>query len=151
MKRWLAPIFVVGTFAQGQTSPDSFKYRVAVALEIDDATVKDRAISVIDRELRALGDVVVVDEKPRYKIDIVGVQTQSQSGLPTGYAFAVAFYRSYNLVPVQGVLKASKPASSSGADYLKWADGMSELWDAPSKANLAISLSIYTGRCAGIL
>jgi hypothetical protein len=64
MKRWLAPIFVVGTFAQGQTSPDSFKYRVAVALEIDDATVKDRAISVIDRELRALGDVVVVDEKP---------------------------------------------------------------------------------------
>jgi len=44
--------------------------------------------STLARELRALGDILVVESDPSYRVKIVGLDTHNVSGRPTGYAMS---------------------------------------------------------------
>lgn len=94
--QFLRATLLLAMCAPGLLCQDTFKYRVAVNIVIDGEGIKYQASSLINRGLRAIGDVVVVDEKPTYRIDVIGVQLRG-AGLAVGYAFAANFQKSYDL------------------------------------------------------
>ena len=51
--------------------------------------IKNDIISYISRELRSLGDVVVVDSQPNYTISIVALNSRNKANEDIGYAFSV--------------------------------------------------------------
>ena len=69
------------------------KIPVLVNFNTDDAAFKDRVMSAVNRELRNLGDVVLVPDWSAYSyaIDIVGVETKKISGRNVGFALAVNY------------------------------------------------------------
>lgn len=79
----LATLCSISALAQ-QQHQDKPTYRVAVIMEAKDE-IKNEITSYINRELRSLGDIVIVDEDsdPEYKISLVVLSTRA------GYAGSV--------------------------------------------------------------
>src|SRR5215467_1700638 len=62
--------------------------RVSVDVSAKDE-IKNEIISYAGRELRSLGDIVIVESKPNYRISIVAITTHNQANQETGYALSV--------------------------------------------------------------
>src|SRR5271165_5993948 len=52
-----------------------FSARVQLVVQSDDVALKNQITSFIGRELRGLGDAVVVDDKPLFLISVVAYKT----------------------------------------------------------------------------
>jgi hypothetical protein len=76
-----------GALASG-TSDSHFSARVRVTVTADES-IKGMVSSYLNRELRSLGDVELVDDNPEYEIRFLAVETKSLSGQKTGVAFSV--------------------------------------------------------------
>ena len=85
MKRLLrSPLFLLllttNVFAQDN------QFRVQVRITAD-SSLESRIGSIVRRELRALGDVVITDTNPEYKIEIIAMQLETgATKRVTGYA-----------------------------------------------------------------
>ena len=93
-------IFVFGLSAlageQEFTLPQKW-IKVRVTVSASDS-MKREALSFLTRELRALGDVEVVDTAPSYQIEVVALETSSRaSTVPTGYAVSAIVTSPVNL------------------------------------------------------
>jgi hypothetical protein len=91
---------------------EPFKYPVSLDIRASDEALKNRIMSIVTGGLRALGDVAVVDEKPRFLIHIVGV------GNTLSYGLAVEFTERYDLVAtwhffLERVLPSASQATST--------------------------------------
>jgi len=74
------------SFAE-ETKPN-FKVRLSISADED---IKQKAESYLSRELRSLGDVTIVDSGDEYKICIIVLQHESESGTLLGYSISVVF------------------------------------------------------------
>jgi hypothetical protein len=82
-------VFLIFVFALSALADDQEKLiKVRVRVSAPDS-MKPEALSFLTRELRALGDVKVVDTAPQYQIDVVALEISSRaSTVPTGYAIS---------------------------------------------------------------
>lgn len=81
-----------GGVVSAQSEQQSFSIRVQVSVEAESETVTSKIVSYVNRELRSLGDVVVTDNEPRYRIGIVVLEGAFVSGTRTGgIAFSTVF------------------------------------------------------------
>lgn len=101
MKRLLAfsvLIFIIG-FIGNAYAPDVKKFKVCVFVSApeEDKTEKDIIESHLKRELRALGDVVIVDEEDDWqfhiKVSILGINYKDGRKTPDTSIAAVMFRR----------------------------------------------------------
>ncbi len=67
-----------------QAEQQNFSIRVQVSVKTKNETVKSKIVSYVSRELRSLGDVVVTDHGPHFRLRIVAVEVAFVSGTPTG-------------------------------------------------------------------
>ena len=70
--------------------PPKFSATVQLLLQCDDAPLKSQFTSYLSRELRSLGDVAIVEEKPDFQISaiIMTIQTREDES-PRGFVIAV--------------------------------------------------------------
>jgi hypothetical protein len=73
-----------GGVVSAQTEQQSFSIRVQVSVEAENETLTSKIVSYLNRELRSLGDVVVTDHEPQYKLYIVALEGEFTSGTQTG-------------------------------------------------------------------
>ena len=79
-----APVPARRVGAQPQTI-----YPVYLDVTARDPVTQTKIISAVSRELRKLGDISVVEDKPVFDVHIVAIETKNQAGAETGLAFAV--------------------------------------------------------------
>lgn len=114
-----------------QTRP---KWSATASLDISaTGDLKDRISSVFSRELRALGDVTIVSEKPDYEISINAMEVSNKSGVKSGWAMSVVvvrhFYLDYLLKDIiakeetKAVLKLYLDDSASTVKQGLWSGG----------------------------
>jgi hypothetical protein len=70
--------------------PKSSKWEARVRLDIDvePNDFKSELTSYLSRELRALGDITIVQDNPTYFVHVLGFDTTLRSGARAGYTFA---------------------------------------------------------------
>ena len=92
----LAATFVLFANAQQLNLPQKW-IRVSVAVSAPE-TMRSETISFLTRELRALGDVEIVEDTPTYRVEVVALETASRASTePTGYAISAIVTRPVNL------------------------------------------------------
>lgn len=64
------------TPASTQTDAEKFSVRVQVEVRANES-IKSQILSYVNRELRSLGDVMLTDNSPRYRIEIVALDLAS--------------------------------------------------------------------------
>ena len=80
--------------------------RVLVRVDAANITLHDRLDSEIRRELRRLGDVVVVDRGHDFTLEVVALVTSNQGGAATGHAISAVFldHTALNLLVTQNMV-----------------------------------------------
>ena len=71
-------------------------FRVAVIVSCEDKNLKEYIESHIKRELRAIGDVVIVLDKPQTTINIVAIKNKIEN-IDIGYSMAVTIVKTVDL------------------------------------------------------
>jgi len=66
-----------------------FSARVQVDLQCGDEIMRSDMSSYINRELRSLGDVTVVDTEPQWTLHIIAYEMKTKGGQPTGVAVSL--------------------------------------------------------------
>jgi len=74
--------------------PDSRVFRIHVGVG-GDPNITSLITSYITRELRSIGDIVVVDSKPDYKLIIVVIEDKTTSGKKIGFSLAMTILEYY--------------------------------------------------------
>ena len=82
-----AVVLLMVSTATSQSTPPAYTARVNMHVTGEGAT-ESIVGSYIARELRALGDVVITDQNPRYDLSIVVIKTTNQAQNPIGYAIS---------------------------------------------------------------
>jgi hypothetical protein len=78
-------------------------------------SIKREALIFLTLELRALGDVEVVDTAPRYQIEVVALETSSRaSTVPTGYAVSAIVTSPIDLSLLKFLFKQGGQADNAG-------------------------------------
>jgi hypothetical protein len=88
-------VFIMGlSFSTGADAREKIQIRVQIMVQAD-ADIQ----SAIEKQLRqgfqALGDVIVVNEKPDFEIRVIAMESMSKEKEKTGIALATAFLRPY--------------------------------------------------------
>jgi hypothetical protein len=128
-------------------SPQPFQYRVKLRLEAKQTEPYfSVASSSLNRELRNLGDVAVVEEDPMYEIVVVPMKATNQGGWSTGYALAATFLVRFNLTESKDVLKHLTPKhfEVAGLTVMDWAKATA-LASLPSEINGFVTTGLYLG------
>ena len=84
-----------GGVVSAQAEQQSFSVRVQVSVQAENESVTSKIVSYVSRELRSLGDVVVTDHEPKFRLRILAVELFA-SGTPTGsIAFATVLIKPF--------------------------------------------------------
>ncbi len=68
-------------------------YRVAIEVTLQDEELKERVTMYLRNELRRLGDVVVTDDEPEYKLYAMVTEMRTSSGGRIAYVLGVSVTR----------------------------------------------------------
>jgi hypothetical protein len=130
-----------GSIGSAQTSAsEPFKIPVSLDVTASDEALKDRVISLVSVGLRALGDVVIVDDRPRFLIHIVGV------GNRFSYGLAVEFTQRYDLMPTwRFFLDHVLPPGSSRASTKEMAEATNPLIFMAKAGEAHLAVNVYRG------
>jgi hypothetical protein len=90
-----------------QADPYKWEARVKVECGGSDSSIKNEVLSYINRELRELSGVVVVNSDPEYEISIIPAEPRLENGRSVGYVLSVVITQ-----------KVSTSASEFLIDYL---------------------------------
>jgi hypothetical protein len=108
MKRIFIFIALCATWTvqtQAQT-PEPFKYRIKLTIEgKPDEDYRSRLESALNRELRNLGDAVVVESDPWWELIVIPLKLKNQGGYSPGYALSWVFIKHFNLTESHQVAK----------------------------------------------
>ena len=78
------------TTTQDKSSSQFEKFSARVQVIVDtDGQLGDDIKSYLNRALRSLGDVIITDNKPDYRVKIVALEEQAGDGTKLGYALSV--------------------------------------------------------------
>lgn len=99
MKRLLILLIVVVAFtlvitATSQEQPDP-RFRVRVSVSANE-NIKGLITSYINRELRSLRDVEIVDKDPRWLLEVVAVEISTKGGYKSGVALSVVVLKKFD-------------------------------------------------------
>ena len=72
------------------------KFVARVKLSVSGSeNIKDEVVSYLSRELRALGDVVIVEQDARWELSVIVMELASRGGSKNGLAFSVVVIRPF--------------------------------------------------------
>jgi hypothetical protein len=83
----LSAVAILPSFAQTQPNEVTPKYSANVQLVVacDDESLKNQFTSFLSRELRSLGDIVLVGENPDYIMEVTVMKAITVGGTATGF------------------------------------------------------------------
>jgi hypothetical protein len=91
---YFVALFCFPTYAAEINNPQfSAKVKVSVSAPDD---IKDLVSSYLNRELRSLNDVEIVDNNPDWEIEIVAMELKTVSGYKNGIAISTVILSPYN-------------------------------------------------------
>jgi hypothetical protein len=94
--------------AQQQIKPT---YRVSLEVSAKDE-IKPTIVSYVSRELRALGDILIVESEPEYLISIVAMQPKNKAGNSMGYVISTVVTSHMSLSLTQLLIHGCKDAET---------------------------------------
>ena len=99
MKRLLIFLIAVVAFtlvitATSQEQPDP-RFRVQVSVSANE-NIKGLITSYINRELRSLRDVEIVDKDPRWRLAVVALETSTKGGYKSGVALSIVVLEKFD-------------------------------------------------------
>ena len=86
--------FSVTAYA-ADTSRSKFSAKVKVSVTAE-GNIKNRVSSYLNRELRALNDVELVETNPEWEISVIAMELKSVGGTKTGFALSTVILISYD-------------------------------------------------------
>jgi len=92
-------------------------FRVAVIVSCEDKNLKEYIESHIKRELRAIGDVVIVLDKPQTTINIVAIKNKIEN-IDIGYSMAVTIVKTVDLSFLNNFYKPISETVSEMTPYV---------------------------------
>ena len=99
MKRLLIFLIAVIAFTLGVTAtsqhPAEHRFRVQVAVTADE-NIKGLITSYINRELRSLRDVEIVDKDPRWLLAVVAMEVSTKGGYKPGVALSIVVLEKFD-------------------------------------------------------
>lgn len=81
----LALMILCAIFGFAQESKPNYRVSVNVSSKEE---IKSNVVSYVSRELRALGDILIVDSEPQYRISIIAMRAESRAGNSMGYVIS---------------------------------------------------------------
>jgi len=124
---------------------EPFQARIKVSVSADD-DMTNQIVSLVTRELRSLGDVLIVETKPDYILHVVALKTELKGGYPTGHAMSVVVGR---LVSPQFPSSQESAASSEFMDKLKASTSRKQYekfaWEAAERQALPLQHRLLVG------
>jgi hypothetical protein len=103
------PLVLIGLLGSAQ---NSLKWGARVRVDVDPSDIDSELISHLARQLRALGDISIVEDKPDYIIKVVSITNKTESGKIASYT---AFYGVYTPVPIDALeILAMRDKSMTG-------------------------------------
>lgn len=121
---WVLLVAAAASPCLAHSAPFHFRIEVSVSAKSND--VRDRVSSYLDRELRSLGDVALVDDHPSYEIEVVALKIKNRNGFSAGYALSTVvvqpFYSTFLLALVKSPAKGFVRRATSNLYYqpLQW-------------------------------
>jgi len=108
-----------------QVTPE-FRVRAMISATDD---IRNEVASCINRELRSLGDVTLVDENPTNELQLVAMSVHNRGGTTTGVVFAAAVLQPMRAY-VEVFRQSFAPSEEQNAmlDYLAWSVTVEDLW-----------------------
>jgi hypothetical protein len=101
-RRWFQSIVVLGAIVAlnlsahaADTHKPRFSVKVKVSLSSDDS-IMTSVSSYLNRELRSLGDVELVDNDPEWVIFVLALEIKREARRTNGVALSTVFIRSFN-------------------------------------------------------
>lgn len=82
--------------AQTPQAPPKYSATVQLVVKSDDDALRSQVTSFLSRELRSLGDITIVDEKPFFLINVLVYKTHDMGGATIGFAMATHISRPLN-------------------------------------------------------
>jgi hypothetical protein len=74
---------------QPKDSPPKFSATVQLSITCDDALLKSQITSYLSRELRSLGDITIVDERPDFMIAAIAMTLTPENESDKGFVIAI--------------------------------------------------------------
>jgi len=101
-RRWFQSIIVLGAIAvlslaayAADTPNPRFSAKVKVSVGGEES-IKSSVSSYLNRELRSLGDVEIVDDNYEWAINITALENKIVGGKKSGFTIAAIFIQSFN-------------------------------------------------------
>lgn len=98
---------VVLCFIHPATAASEIRFRINVNIS-GDPTTENLVRSYANRELRAIGDVDLVDKKSDWLLSIICFQLETKSGYPSGVAVSVVITECYPNAAIVSLLPSEK-------------------------------------------
>jgi hypothetical protein len=85
-------LFLASIFVTPLRAADKINCRVQFKISAAE-NIRGVVTSYLSRELRALGDIDIVEDDPWFILSVIAVATSNRAGNPTGYTFSVVVER----------------------------------------------------------
>lgn len=86
-------------------APTAKTYRITLDVSADEA-IKGEIVSYLSREWRSLSDVVLVDNAPEFRIEIIAMAIHEKGGSTLGYMLSMVVAKPRNPAMVRGAISA---------------------------------------------
>ena len=120
--KFLAIVFMMGfIFLNIAEGLEKVLIRVRVMVQAD-ADIQSSIESQLKRDLRALGDVILVNENPDFEIRVIAMESMTKEKEKTGIAFATVFLRPYVRSGIPEMISSrckGDPESNRAAGHLQ--------------------------------
>ncbi len=107
---FISLVLSIDAYAAGTSNP-RFSARVKVTVTASD-NIKSNIVSYLNRELRSLNDVELVDTKPDWEICVLALELSNVGGYKTGVALATVYLKHFEN---EGIGEWFKPQNKKNA------------------------------------
>src|ERR1041385_3460071 len=88
--RCICLVFICLRLLPAQDTPKHWSTTVSLSVDgIMEGPLRNQVQSYIGRELRKLGDITIVDDKPEYTISLIGYNTNTKLGQTVGFTLSI--------------------------------------------------------------
>ena len=137
---------LLAVLAVSAQNSEPFKYRIKLTTSSSPADeFHSRLLSALNRELRSLGDVAVVESEPLYELSITALRLKNL-GVSSGYALSASTLRHFNLSkPLEVVSRLTVDQfKAAGLPLTDWFDVISYT-QLPADVPFYLGTSLYSG------
>lgn len=97
-------LYILSSLCLAQNSANKFSCRIAVEVEAK-GQLQEQVSSYVNRELRGLGDVLLVEDKPTIRVKILAIKnTSADSGQHLGYTLSLVVTRLLDIESLKTII-----------------------------------------------